>query len=418
VGITFDTVKAGLKQIAVEAQIAARNVLRHRRHTLLAFIAIIFGISGLLIALGFTQWGYTTLRESFIRTQFGHIRITAKGYFEQGQVPVGKFLLPEILPGLDQMRRDPRVKATFPRVNFSGLVSRDEKTVGFIGTGVDAAAEEDAGMRFDFIETLSSPRQPGIELGEGLAKYLGIRPGAMLTLTANTRTGGVNAIQLPVVGIFSTGNRSFDDFNLRLPIAQSKLLLRVQGSHSWVVMLHDTDATERVLSDLEKIFPKEKFDRVHWKVQADYVTKMADIYAGFTAFMKAVIASIIALGIANTLSMAVMERTAEIGTTLAMGANRRRVLRNFLFEGVSLALIGALLGLIVAWLLAQLITALNLSMPPPPGMTRPWQVQIHVTPKVIFETLIVCVPAVILASLYPAWRASSKQIVDALRRAR
>jgi putative ABC transport system permease protein len=415
VGITFDTVRAGFKQGAVEAQIAARNVLRHRRHTLLAFIAIIFGISGLLIALGFTQWGYTTLRESFIRTQFGHIRITAKGYFEQGQVPVGKFLLPNALAHETAIRADPRVKALFPRLNFTGLVSRGEQTVGFLGTGVDSKAERDAGMAF---ETTQKAAGDGIEVGEGLAKYLSLKIGDSLTLTSNTRAGGINAIELPVVAIFATGNRNYDDYNLRLPIAQARRLLRVQGVHNWVIVLHDTNQTQSVLNDLERHLPKSQFDRVLWSTHAEYVTKMADLYAGFTAFMKAVVAIIIVLGIGNTLSMAVMERTGEIGTTLAMGANRWRVLRNFMFEGVSLAIIGGAVGILVAWLLALLITALGFQMPPPPGMSRAWTVEIHVTPSVIWNTLLVAIPAIILASIYPAWRASSLKIIDALRVAR
>ncbi len=417
VAITLNTVKSGLTQAGVEAGIAARNVLRHRRHTLLAFIAIIFGISGLLIALGFTQWGYTTLRESFIRTQFGHIRITAKGYFEQGQVPVGKFLLPNALSNEAAIRADRRVKALFPRLNFTGLVSRGEKTVGFLGTGVDAKAERDAGMAFETTQSAASARD-GIEVGEGLANYLALKVGDALTLTANTRAGGINAIELPVVGIFSTGNRNYDDYNLRLPITQARRLLRVEGVHNWVLMLHDTDQTENVRGDLEKLLPAATFDRVLWSTHAEYVTKMADLYAGFTAFMKAVVAIIIVLGIGNTLSMAVMERTAEIGTTLAMGANRWRILRNFMFEGVSLAVIGGALGIAVAWLLAQIITALGFQMPPPPGMSRAWTVAIHVTPSVIWNTLIIAIPAIILASIYPAWRASNLKIIDALRVAR
>jgi putative ABC transport system permease protein len=413
--ITIDAVKAWLKPLAVEAHVAARNVLRHRRHTLLAFIAIIFGISGLLIALGFTQWGYTTLRESFIRTQFGHIRITAKGYFDQGQVPVGKFLLPNTLANESAIRADPRVKSLFPRLHFTGLVSRGEKTVGFLGTGVDAKAEREAGMAF---ETTQNVEGAGIEVGEGLAKYLALKVGDSLTLTSNTRAGGINAIELPVVGIFATGNRNYDDYNLRLPMAQAQRLLRVQGVHNWVIVLHDTNQSQSVLNDLEKHLPKNQFDRVLWSTHAEYVTKMADLYAGFTTFMKVVVAIIIVLGIGNTLSMAVMERTGEIGTTLAMGANRWRVLRNFMFEGISLAIIGGAVGIFVAWLLALLITALGFQMPPPPGMSRAWTVQIHVTPSVIWNTLLVAIPAIILASIYPAWRASSLKIIDALRVAR
>jgi putative ABC transport system permease protein len=419
VGITFNSLQAQGKAWAVQAKIAARNVIRHRRHTLLAFVAIVFGISGLLIALGFTQWGYTALRESFIRTQFGHIRITAKGYFDQGQVPVGKYLLPNTLQNADAIRTDPRIKSIFPRLSFTGLLSRGEKTVGFLGTGVDSKAEREAGMGFETTAgDTGKALVDGIEVGQGLASYLELKVGDRLTLTSNTRGGGVNAVELPVASIFSTGNRNYDDYNVRIPIEQARRLLRVQGVHNWVIMLHETEQTKNVQRDLEKHLPASQFDRVIWSTHAEYVTKMADLYDGFTAFMKAVVAIIIVLGIGNTLSMAVMERTGEIGTMLAMGADRRRILRNFIFEGISLALIGGLVGIIVAMLLAFIITAIGFQMPPPPGMSKDWTVEIHATPRVVWNTLVIAIPSIILASIIPAWRASSQKIVDALRAAR
>jgi putative ABC transport system permease protein len=410
-------VAAKLEQFSTELRIAVRNVLRHRTHTALALAAIILGICGLATALGFIEWGGSALREAYIRTQFAHLQITAKGYFEQGQVPVGKLLLPSALPNAQALQADRRVKAVFPRVSFNALASRGELTVGVLGTGVDVAAETRAGMTFDLIEK-SASNATGIVVGEGLARYLSLKPGETLTLTATTRTGGVNAIELPITGVFSTGNRTYDDYNIRIPIAQAQKLLRIDGVHRWMVLLHDTEQTSAVQRDMEKWFPPAQFDRVPWTAQADYVVKMAKLYAGFSAFMKVVIAVIIVLGISNTLSMAVMERTAEIGTTLALGENRNRVLRNFIFEGASLAVLGGVLGVLCAIVLAKLVSALGIPMPPPPGMTRAWTVQIWPAPGVLFNTLLVAIPSVLFASLFPAWRAAKLNIVDALRKAK
>jgi len=117
------------------------------------------------------------------------------------------------------------------------------------------------------------------------------------------------------------------------------------------------------------------------------------------------------------LSMSVLERTAEIGTAMAMGANRYRILRLFLFEGLNLALIGSMLGVVFYFAAAWLISTSAIEMPPPPGMTQAWIVHINVNLKVIVSTLLVAIPSVLVASLYPAWRASHQQIVDALRKA-
>jgi putative ABC transport system permease protein len=396
--------------------IAWRNVLRHKRHTLLSFVAIVFGITGLQVTLGFTDWGLKNLRETFIQTQYGHVRLTAKGYLEQGQVPVGKFLLPETVPELDDLTGDPRVKAVMPRISLSGLISHGDITVSFLGEGVDPGREAAAGMAFEVTNGEGLEAQSGVLLGEGLARYLRVAVGNSVTLVATTRTGGVSAIELPVVGVFSTGNRAYDDITLRIPLDKAKKLLRVQGVHSFLIMLKDTDETDGFIDYL--IGKIDKYEVIHWKRDADYYKKMSDLYDKQTLVIKIIISIIIILGISNTLSMSVAERTAEIGTMLAMGADRWRILRLFFFEGLSLAIIGGLIGIFFSALVSWLMSNVGLQIPPPPGMTRPWDIKININFIVFKDTLLVALPSVLLASIYPAWRAANMQVVEALRKAR
>jgi len=114
----------------------------------------------------------------------------------------------------------------------------------------------------------------------------------------------------------------------------------------------------------------------------------------------------------------VLERTGEIGTTLALGATRRQILRRFLGEGLFLGVIGGLVGLALGWLLALAISAVGIPMPPPPGMARGFTGAIRVTPALAFDAWLLAVLTTLAASVYPAWRASRLEIVDALRHAR
>ena len=113
--------------------------------------------------------------------------------------------------------------------------------------------------------------------------------------------------------------------------------------------------------------------------------------------------------------MNVLERTGEIGTLMAMGTRRREILKQFLWEGFLLGLIGATIGLVVGVVLARGISAVGIPMPPPPGRTVGYSGEILVTWGLAAGAFALAIFTTMLASLYPAWKGSHLEIVDALR---
>jgi len=127
---------------------------------------------------------------------------------------------------------------------------------------------------------------------------------------------------------------------------------------------------------------------------------------------------IIVLSISNTLSMSVMERVSEIGTCMALGLTRSRILRIFVSEGLMLGVVGGGLGVVLGCLLAVGISAVGIPLPPPPGMEEGFDGQIMLTFDIVIQAMLVAVISSFVSSLYPAWRASRMNIVDALRQSR
>ena len=113
--------------------------------------------------------------------------------------------------------------------------------------------------------------------------------------------------------------------------------------------------------------------------------------------------------------MSVVERTGEIGTLMALGLKRRNILQLFVSEGVLLAIIGGSLGLALGIALANLISSVGIPMPPPPGMAVGFTGEILVTWRLAVVAVTTAVVATTLASVYPSWKASRLEIVDALR---
>lgn len=255
-------------------------------------------------------------------------------------------------------------------------------------------------------------------VGRGLAANVGVQPGDTVVLLATTAEGGLNAVELTVAGLFGTTVKAYDDAALRVPIETARKLMRVEGATSWVVLLERTADTDAALASLKARLPANEFEPIPWYDLADFYNKTAELFTRQVGVVRILIALIVVLSISNTLSMAVVERTGEIGTAMALGVRRAGILRMFLTEGALLGVIGGAVGVGLGFLLATAISAVGIPMPPPPGMETGFTGRISVPPTLAWEAFQLAFATTLLASILPAWKASRMNIVDALRHQR
>jgi putative ABC transport system permease protein len=374
------------------------------------------------MAAGFFEANYESMREGTIRARIGHIVVTAPGYLDSGAADPFRFLIPERNDARDLIEAFPNVDTVAPRISFNGLISLGESTVSFMAEGVDPEREHKLSGAVKILQgnDLSSVDTKEAILGEGLAQNLGIKAGQSVVLVVNTRSGGVNALEVRVVGIFSTIAKAYDDFALRLPLKTAQTLLRTEGVHAWLVLLEATSQTDRMVDRLQRKVQGQDLQFTPWQKTsaADFYNKTVSLFSKQVMVVKLMIAVIIVLSISNTMMTNVRERTGEIGTCMALGDTRRTVLRRFLVEGSVLGLAGGLMGVVFGIALAQIISAVGIPMPPPPGMASGYIGTILITPGIVADALLLSVLTAFLAGIVPAWKASRLSIVDALRYAR
>lgn len=402
-------------------QLALRSVLRQGRRTLIAIIGVSFGVMVLIEASGFIEYLMRGLRESTIRGQLGHVQVVKPDYIKKGSSDPFAYLISGKDAVLKQIEAMPGVEAVAPRLQFTGLVSKDEVTISFLGQGVSPARE--AVIARSEYTTINIAEGQGLDeaapgeviMGRGLATNLGAGVGDTIVLLVNTPSGGINAVEVRVRGLFFSVAKAFDDSAIRVPLSMAHKLLKAEGAHQWIVVLDETDETGRFLDRLNRTFAGQGLEFIPWYDLAEFYNKTRELFSSQVGVVKLIIAVIIVLSISNTLSMSVLERTSEIGTCMALGMQRYRILRLYIFEGLMLGLVGGGIGVAAGMLLAGLLSYVGIPMPPPPGSDKGFSAEILVTVPIVLGAFSLAVVTTLVSSLLPAFKASRLEIIEALR---
>jgi putative ABC transport system permease protein len=402
-------------------KLALRNVFRNRRRTLITLAAMGFGAAAIIVFGGFVNAIYWGVRESTIRSQVGHIQLYRAGFSERGNLAPFDHLVPDYAGLRSELLRLPHVKTVTARLGFSGLVSTGDTTTSFVGTGVQPDSERDLSSLAVIVDgkDLADRAPRGITLGLGLARAFGVKPGDELTLLTTTKGGAINALAVTVRGVWESGEKAYDDRFLRVTLPEVQRLLDLENGEvqSVVLLLDATENTAAVRADLERLIRDRglPLEIRTWEDLALRYHQVRELFGRIFAVLTLIVSIMVVFGITNTMTMAIFERTREIGTVMALGTRRRGVVSMFVMEGVALGLLGGIAGVVLGVVLARAITALGIQLPPPPGSTRGFAVQIFVVPAVLFQAFRLSIVTAALASLYPAWRAARVDVVEALR---
>jgi putative ABC transport system permease protein len=417
-----EALRRGTATLRLDLSLAARSVLRQRRRSLFGLFAVAFGVAALMIAAGFFEFNYDSMREGVIRSRLGHIQAVKRGYLESGASDPFKYIIPETSEDRLLLQSAPYVTVVAPRLSFNGLISKGESTIAFLGEGVDPVPEAKASSFVPIVEgrNLAGPDVSEVILGRGLAENLGAKVGDKVVLLATSARGAVNAVEVTVSGMFISSSKAYDDFALRLPLGTAQALLRTEGVHSWLMVLEHTDRTEYVLKKTEPKIKSSEIDLVPWyeAPMADFYNKTVELFSSQVGILRVLVAIIIVLSISNTLMNNVRERTGEIGTCMALGDTRRTVLRRFIVEGAVVGFFGGIAGIVLGLVLGGVVSYYGIPMPPPPGMTIGYTARIFITPRIVFDAMLLAVVTAFLAGIFPAWKASRMVITDAIRHGR
>lgn len=241
-------------------------------------------------------------------------------------------------------------------------------------------------------------------------------------LAANVR-GAPNVTGLNVARAENWGVKEIDDSLIVMHLDQAQRLvfggaapqvtaIQLQLAHTAQIPAARA-RLERLLATEFKGMPLEILD---YETLTPIYKQVIQFFDSIFGFISILIYVIVLFTVGNTMSMAVVERTTEIGTLRAIGQRRGGIRSLFVCEGVLLGLIGAVSGIAIALPIAYVINHSGMTWAPP-GYSYEYPVMVRVwgDNKLMFGTAISLAIVTVISAWWPANRAAKLNIVDALR---
>jgi ABC-type lipoprotein release transport system permease subunit len=242
---------------------------------------------------------------------------------------------------------------------------------------------------------------------------------AKIVFTFTDKNGELINQAFKVCGIYNTDNALFDQRNAF--VLHSDLIpltgLNKDEYHEISLLLHTNEEITNVQTEIKKAFPE--LSVMTWKEIAPDVAMYAD-YQNFYMFIIMIfIILALSFGIVNTMLMAILERTKELGMLMAIGMNKKRVFSMIMMETLFLTLTGAFAGMSCGWLIIKITgqTGIHFTSVSQGLEAFGWSASVYPTIGMgfFFGITVLVILAAILSAIVPARKALNLNPVDAIR---
>jgi len=240
-----------------------------------------------------------------------------------------------------------------------------------------------------------------------------------LQVTFSDRDGNPVQGTFRVCGIYKTTNTSFDQASAFVNINE---LAELYGSdtpliHEITIMLNNTEDLETVKNKVSVLSGK---NIVHtWEELAPDAAMMNDFMILYYFIFIGIIMLALAFGIINTMLMAILERTKELGMLMAIGMNKKRIFSMIMLETIFLTSAGAVAGMFVGWGLVSMLGRTGIHFTSWGEGFEAIGYSASVYPVVTFDffvfVIVMVVITAVLSSIWPARKALKLNPVETLR---
>jgi len=408
--------------------IAWRNVWRSPVRSGVVIVAIVLGLALGIFMMAFS-WGLSEERaRHIIEAQTSHLQLHSPAYVQD---PKMTKLLPDGGEILRTIRAREDVVAATARLEAGGMLTSTKGAFGVQIVGVQPESEAEVTLldtRLVAGDYFADGKRNALLIGDALAEKAGLKEGEgdsasynlrkRLTLTFQTVNGQTTQARFRVAGVYRTQNSKYDETHVFARLNDLQSLAEVgQGIHEIAVLLPGQELAEPVADQLAGEFDQARVET--WAELAPDLQMIAESFEVSMYIFIGIILLALAFGIVNTMLMAVLERTRELGMLMAVGMNRGKVFAMIMLETVFLVAVGGPLGLLAGFGLVELTHQTGIDMSrfaegvSSLGMST--MVRPELTPEYYLQIALMVIITALVAAIYPSLRALKLRPVEAIR---
>lgn len=396
-------------KLAELIRFTARSALSHRLRSVLTALGIAIGVAAVLLLTSIGEGLHNYMLTQF--TQFGtNIIAVNPGKAKTFGMPTGVLnsVRPLNLDDAAALKRVPHVRSTLPLVQGTASVESGgrERKVIVSGTGSEMT------------ETLSFR----VALGNFLPADNPKAPRAYAVLGSKVRTElfddrnplgervRIGGQRYTVIGVMESKGTMFGfdlDDAAYIPVAKGLELFNREGLFEIDVMYEEGAPVDEVVEGIRRVLiarhGSEDFTITTQQEMLDVLGSVLDVITFAVGALGGISMLVGGVGIFTIMTIAVRERTGEIGLLQAVGAHRRQIRNIFLGESMVLAAIGGFAGIVLGFMIIGLLSVLVPALPVSPS----W--------PYMFAAVLVAMLIGLIAGVLPAWRAAQLDPVESLR---
>lgn len=326
-----------------------KNVWRNPTRSGVVILAVILGTWAGIFSTALMNGLSMQYIKNQLETSVAHLQIYHEKFNEEN---LPRYFIPSPDSLVNNLQQYEFIEFISARSVVQGLASSPTNTFGVTISGIDTEKDSLVSTIHTHIiegNYLEDPSRNPVLIGAKLAQRLQVDLRSRMVLNFQDVEGYITAGAFRVAGIFDTPNSAFDETNVFVRRSDLNRLLGKENLVHEIAMLVDNfknaDAYRDSLSTGSSVVEIQSWGDVSPSLR--YTDSNVDFM--LYIFMT-IIAVALTFGIINTMLMAVLERTQELGMLMAIGLNKIRTFSMVMFETLFLTLIGVPVGMGLSWL--------------------------------------------------------------------
>ncbi|UCE25357.1 MAG: ABC transporter permease [Candidatus Zixiibacteriota bacterium] len=343
----------------IYVKLAWRNVLRNKRRTFIAGIAIGIGLASLILTDALIIGMEDNMIASATSSFMGEGQIHGGDFRKTFEVEQTVRNLGEVVDGLEQ---EPDLAHYSLRTMAFGMLSSPSNVSAVSMIGVDPSREQYLSHIDETIvkgQYFDGDGERQILIGHKLAELLEVGLGDRVVMTvAQARTGDLAQEMFRISGIFFMNVKEIDQQMAFIHLDKAQEMLNLDGDvHQIALRFRNSETGRNEQDPFWSKYSQDSNEALGWTALMPQLQAAFELSEFSTLFVGIILFGVVALGIVNTLFMSLYERMFEFGVLRAVGTRPMAMGRLVVLEAAALAVLSLVMGIILGLILTYWLSS-------------------------------------------------------------